>query len=313
MTVEDHKTKARKKAHESLQECNADSLDASLSPEEQLDRLATCMEQKLAAAIAETEDEIKFQSSIRKQMGQSWAEYACNDKNVTTTSPVRNETWKFVHPTTKQTSKNEINVLFESDYSRIERTPDLLTVEECRALQEMATANPNKGKNGNNYLLPWKAREANKDAEMAITKVEAFVTSVTAMSATMYKSPIMEMRMVSVPNQPTGGQECTVEADGNTCSETPAPGAVIPRQTVKVRDPTVVASILLVCEAPKTGGQIYFPKTGTVLLPTDMVGSAVLMLHGSGGEREEDPFIDEYLICPIHEGKMVTLSDDMSK
>ena len=44
-----------------------------------------------------------------------------------------------------------------------------------------------------------------------------------------------------------------------------------------------------------------------------MVGSVVVILHQVGGTREKDPFVDEYLVCPIQQGKMVTLSDDLAQ
>lgn len=60
VTVEDHKTRARKKAQEALQECNELVQRSKLSPLEQVDRLSACVEEKLATAMRETGKKSNF-------------------------------------------------------------------------------------------------------------------------------------------------------------------------------------------------------------------------------------------------------------
>ena len=321
VTIEDHKTVARRKAQQSLQDCKDNKPLENETPEEQIDRLSACMEQKLLAALESTDEEIEFQSSVRKRIGQSWAHYACQDNNVTTTIPIQNETWTFQPSTSTagrrvRSSRHEANVMFESDYSRIERIQKLVTDEECAALEQ--AAQPADGM----YALPRAARSNDKLIDAFLTKLEALVSDLTQMKASMSnKDPLMEMRIVATVGEKdspsssssSSQKECAVEADGATCAEVPAPSTDIPGWDVQVESPKVVASILVVCQAPAQGGQIYFPKTGTVLIPADLVGSVVVVLHEVGGMREKDPFVDNYLVCPIQQGKMVTLSDDLAQ
>jgi hypothetical protein len=300
VTVEDHKTRAREEAKASLQECK-DKLDASLSPEVQVDLLAACMEQTLERTMRKTDDEVQFQSSIRKQMGHLWAEYACRDStNVTTTVAVVNSTWSYTDPEAKRkrSTKHEVNVLFESEYNKITRVQKFITFPECEALQAATT-----GSSDGSLVLPLGSRAKNKIVDQVMAKIESFVTSMTGMTATLRKDPLMDVRLV------TASEDCAVGTDGTaTCA-----AARQQPERIVINTPNTVATLMLLCTAPTEGGQIYFTKTGTILLPKDFVGSAILLLHEDNLQREEDPFVDEFVVCPVQQGSMLTFVENLAK
>lgn len=304
ITVEDHKTRARRKAKETLQKCKQTvEENASLSAEEKLDQLTACMEQQLASSMQETADEIQFQSDLRKRMGSSWSEYACRDTmNTTTTKSILNATWTF-QPNRGQKQKFKTKVLFESDFSKIQRVEQFVTDQECQALLMAAT--PQINPTG----LPLKAKASDKTVGTFIEKIEQLVSDGTGMSAKIEKDPLLQVRV----REPTNKEDCNIEADGSTtCSS----DAGISDRMIRIslaKDASVIASVLVLCETPSVGGEIFFTKTGTTLLPKDTKGDAVLILHEVNDNREEDPFVDEFVICPVQEGRMFSLSEELSK
>ena len=307
VTVEDHKSRARDKAKDSLKECQDRLQKSSLSAQEQLDLLASCMEEKLAESMKQTSEEIQFQSGIRKQMGQAWADYACQDAtNVTTTIAIKNETWAY--RSFGSGKRHTLNTLFESDYSSIVRAQEFLTSSECQAL-ESATA---PGKSAP-MVLPLSARDTSSTIANIVAKVEKFVSEMSGMTANMRKDPLLEFHLWQGNNDVDASKDCTIAADGSTTCENTAAASASPPERIDMTGPTVVASLWLICQAPEEGGQIYFPKTGTIILPREFLGSAILMLHEKGGEREDDPFIDEMVVCPVTKGKLSAFAEDLTK
>jgi hypothetical protein len=314
--VEDHTTVARKKAQQSLAECKAavGGDDASQSVQQQIDRMAVCMDKQLHAALDTTRDEIKFQQSVRKRLGQSWVKYACTDTSgsITTTVPIDNTTWTYTNPQKAQfvrSKMHEVNVLFESDFSKLVRVQDFISAEECQVLEKSAIPMDTNG--GSNFSLPVAARRSNAVIDRVLTKLEALIKQLTEgqIEANMSnKDPMMELRIVVAPGESLE-QECGVETDGSTCA---AAVASVPGQEIRVDDPAqILASVMILCRAPDVGGHVYFPKTGTVLLPSDLVGHVVVALHQIDGMNEPDPFIDEYVICPVTKGMMMTATDHL--
>ena len=306
--MQDHKTRARKKAQDSLKDCHAQVDNSKLSPQEQLDQLTTCMEESLAASMRQTNEEILFQSNIRKQMGQSWAEYACKDStNVTTTIPIVNDTWTFLPEGSRRSSRIPLNTYFESDHSKVVRAQKFLTFEQCETLEKAAV----------DGVIPLSARSSIKTAavDAIVKKVEKLVSDVSGLQASLRKDPMFQVRVRSAEEDTVASsKDCTVGADGSTsCGDEAAALTTASPQRIEVTSPNVVATILLICKAPAQGGQIFFPKTGTVMLPKEFVGSAVVILHEIQEEREDDPFVDEYVVCPVTKGKFLAFSDDLAK
>ncbi len=302
VTVEDHKTRARRKAKEALDECQQSVQDdTSLSDKAKIDRLADCMEEQLAISMQETADEIQFQSQLRKQMGRSWSQYACRDTmNTTTTTSIVNSTWTF-QPVRGQKQKFKTQKLFESDYSRILRVQQFVTGSECHALRQAVT----------NNALPRKTKSSNKLVGLFMEKVEQLVSYATEMTANIDKDPLMQVRLI----EPTQKQEdCSIDSDGSTTCRPADLGNDDSMIRVNLADEAnVLASVLVLCETPNEGGEIFFTKTGTTLLPKDIQGDAIVILHEVNTKREEDPFVDEYVICPVREGRLFALSEEMAK
>lgn len=316
ITVEDHKTRARRKAKESLEKCKQtvqeDSASSLSSPHDKLDQITACMETQLALSMRDTADEIQFQSNLRKRMGHTWTEYACrvDTMNTTTTNSILNSTWTFQPERgsgQKQTFKTK--VLFESDFSKIQRVEQFVSTQECQALLKEATPAVNPS------VLPLKAKASNKVVGTVIEKIEQLVSVATGMSATIEKEPLLQVRMMEPLNAKTEQQDCSIGADGSTTCSSDVSGGKNPTviRVSLANDANVLASVLVLCETPAQGGDIFFTKTGTTLLSKDIQGDAILILHQVDGNRDEDPFVDEYVICPVRDGRMFLLTEEMAK
>ena len=312
ITVEDHKTRARRKAKEALETCKQSvEDDTSLTAEEKIDRLTACMEQQLAVSMRETADEIQFQSSLRKRMGNAWSQYACRDTmNTTTKNSIVNSTWIF-QPTRGQKQKFKTQLLFESDFSKIQRVQQFVTDQECQALLQEATPENSP------TCLPLKAKSSSKVVGIFMEKMEQLVSFATGMSAKIEKEPLLQVQVTEPASntKTTKEEDCSIGPDGSTTCSSSADDE---NETNMIRvslanDVSVLASVLVLCETPKVGGEIFFTKTGTTLLPNDIKGDAIVILHEVDAKREDDPFVDEYVICPVREGRMFTLSEEMAK
>lgn len=79
-------------------------------------------------------------------------------------------------------------------------------------------------------------------------------------------------------------------------------------------DPNTIANVIIFCSGPKydkkkqQSGMLFFPKAGVKILPKDMMYNALVLIHedskmllDTGRKRDPDPFIDEYITCPVIE------------
>ena len=128
------------KAKEAVGDCK---LDETLPSEQQIDALAECLKRKADQQIERNEEEIAFQTSVRKEMGSKLLSYTCESAanfpfvNVTTTPSVLNST----------RDGKLVETLFESDYSSVKFFHDFLRPEHCASLQRgEAVSDPIKAK-----------------------------------------------------------------------------------------------------------------------------------------------------------------------
>lgn len=270
-----------------------------MTAEKKLEALAKCIDSRLQKAIADTDVEIKFQSDLRKRLGKSWSEYACIDtSNVTQTISIANKTW-----TDDRKKRHKVEVLFESDFNKIQLVKTFVSASECKALKDNSKAS------GDSSVLPFAARSASMVVDGVMKRAEYLLAAATEKKVLLKKDPIFKTNLATRD----ASEDCSVDADGSaTCKASDAMTAVQPERYL-VEGADDLASLLIVCETPTKGGQIYFPKTGTVILPEkELEGTAILVLHENGGTREKDPFVDEYVICPVQEGSMLTFAENMS-
>lgn len=200
--------------------------------------------------------------------------------------------------------KHQVDVLFESDYNAIKRVHNFINFEECDALLDAVVTSESTGRT----VVPLSARSESEVVDGIITKIESLATQMTGLAASLAKDPLLDAVQLPVEEN---REDCTVDSDGSSTCEGSINNAS--SEKVAIENNRIVLTLILVCKAPKKGGHIHFTKTGTSIVPKDVMGSAITILHEVDLEREQDPFVNEFVICPVTEGKLLIFSDNLAK
>jgi len=301
VTIEDSATRAQERAQKALGDCR--TLDESLSPQQQIDAVAECLQRSLERELNVTDEEISFQAGVRKEMGQKLKEYTCVDTpmvNITTTASVENTTW----------SNHDVKVLFASEYSSVRLVEGFLSPSQCDSLLQMSGS----GAVTPSQLSPAVVQRLRNMMSQTMQLPSDYYTTKTHETT---RQPQLEIFVDE--GATVGDEECEVQADGSCLAAeteqdpttpTTEGGNSSPIRSVTVTDDeTILGRLLLLCRTEDTtGGLIFFPKTG-VRIAEPASGDAVLILYQTDGMRDEDPFLDEHMTCPIRQGKAVTLEE----
>ena len=299
--VEDNKSRAMNKAKEAIDACQRDT---TLPIEEQIVQLAACMEKEVQKALNQTKNEIDFQATLRKDMGQSLVQYTCDDPKAATTESYRNESWVFRNPSTKQQETHEVQVLFETDNTAIKYIPNMLTVEQCQSFMEATEVDENQQR-----VLPATAKKSMSIVEI-LMKVQNLYKSFVGLSVAFSSDPLLVLESHKAEPQLADG-ECAVcddkDANSHDCAKRPdnvAPGV---RRHLLESDQDgenpVETSLLLVC-ATGQGGALHFPRTGTHIA-TKQPGDAILLIHRDGSESDKERFLQDMAVCQPWLGELV--------
>jgi len=241
----------------------------------------------------ESEDEIVFQSELRKDLGQKWTNYACHDAtNVTATIPVANSSWSYRDPrNSNRVMRYEVNTLFKSDFSEVRRVQSFVSESECQALTSSAT---------DDGIVTAKSGTV---ADDIFKKLAFLISHATGLSIDDLNNFLLQMNVASDQSG-----TCKMESNGEMECKDDSVGSP---EVIRISGDSTIVSVVLFCEAPKEGGQLYFTKTGTVFLTTQGRGSAMLILHQLDTVRERDPFVDEFAFCPVQQGQLVTFMNTL--
>jgi hypothetical protein len=293
--MEDSKSRATKQAKEALQGCTLDaSVSSTSSAEAKLEALSSCLLRQAELEMNKTEEEISFQSGIRKDIAERLKLYACDPDelnprhNETTTLSVHNATW----------NGKPVQTLFESEYSSVKLFKEFLNPVQCAQIVRLGAKS--------SQTIPLEARKTDRLVDAIMTKIQSLVSSVLEVRSDYYSliDPLIEIRLAS-----SGDQECEMQHDG-TCKEDSVDR---PKQLIVTAQADEIARLFVTCTDDENGiegGKLFFPKTGTQILPVS--GEAVLIEYrdsSGSGKTDKEPFLDEHIVCPVRKGTVVTLED----
>jgi hypothetical protein len=308
VTIEDSASRAQGRAQKALENCKALNTLVEMTSEQQIDAIAECLQLSIEKELNSTDEEIEFQSTVRKQMGEQLKYYTCQDvplaPDVKTTPAVLNTTWV----------DYDVRVLFESEYSSVRIVEEFLTAEECQSLLSLRDWPSG----------PITVDQLQKGVPSIVSKLQAMMTSSFALPsdhyATTSKKPDMSWFVDEPVNKQTDNtsNECEMQADGSCTSASSSSTASLSSSSlagaariVATDDEAVMGRLFLQCRTDDAdGGLLFFPKTGVRIQPVN--GNAILILYQDLGEaplRELDPFLDEHLTCPVTDGRAVTLEE----
>ena len=320
VSLEDSTSRATKKAKEVLSSC----LDIA-----DIAELTACLTKEAKGAIDKERNDIAFQATIRKSMGEQLSDYSCGSNavsdvslssklvspillrpvKVTTTPSIRNDTFN-----------NElVQTLFESDYTSVTLYSNVLSVDECEDLYLNTGTVPITIKN--------KVQDLLDHAGVLVTKTES-----SPLNSSSYT-----IKVESGPTTVESDVECELQSDGScaptkSTSDVNAPTFLVERTHT---DDTISARVILTCVKSNVvpdvtsplivngtnttneddvvsytpSGMMYFTKAGVRIVPTDR--SALIIKYDeiashdvSSIFREVDPFLDQHIVCPVTQTNM---------
>lgn len=331
--MEDHTTRALKKAKETLSTCVVDvTTDKSLTAVEQLDQMTACLELQINATLAKTQEEMDFQAGTRRDMGELLVHYACQDSSLNTTVTVHNRTWSYQEKTTvssgtgskrKLLVRHPMKVLFDSDHSSIQLVEDFVTPEECQAIRKASVPSKKGDNNGDpnqrKLSLPSKSKngvtDSSQEIKSVLAKIQNLISSAVDIPVTYSdKDPLLEVYLQEGNEIIENEQQCTVDADGKqSCQDMETNDATATGDiTVTAIQDDIAATVMIFCNIPEKGGAIHFPRTGVHVNPVEREALLMIYMDTETGTRDKNAFISEYVACPVREGSMMTVVDNFS-
>lgn len=126
-----------------------------------MDDLASCIEEGVAATLSRSNEEIAFQSQIRKGMAEKMENYTCADLTMETSEPVESTLWRG----SKDAKPRQVKVMLDRPASKIHVVENFISAEECLAMEEAAKPKLHRatvadGKGGSHFSEHRKAKQA---------------------------------------------------------------------------------------------------------------------------------------------------------
>lgn len=297
-TLEDSKSRASKKAKESLREC-VGILD--------VDELTACLTKHVEIAFDKEKDDIAFQAAIRKSMASQLSSYSCGgmSSDSSSTSPILSRPIKVsTTPSLRNdTYANEpVRTLFESDYSNVRLFENFLSSNDCEEILNSGSVTP--------------------EIISKTTDLLKFTGVFTMLESSSLSSDSFRVKIESGPSQDEVlSDECDVASDGSCLPASNRGDAIETVVETTTTSDSVSARILLTCvkmtrdeklkdaDANSTdsssfspSGMLLFVKAGVRVVPTDR--SALLVQYNELASdrsilREPDPFLDQHVVCPV--------------
>jgi len=277
---------------------------------------------KINATISDQQQEIDFQAHLRKDLGEKLALYACQDDSLGTSQSIVNKSWTYINNdvTPPKTSDETVQILFESDHSALYLVHNFFKPEECDALlahSQLVRNIETETMNIEARVVPLTAKGSSPFVQSTIHKIQSMATAFLRAKLEYTKDPMLTVLIKKATFDASASQECTMDSQDGTCVGTTR------GKTLKLLAPKIqiteakkfdTAVLNAFCTVPDAGGHIHFPKAGVHLNLKDSRGHALFMVYTDTerGIREDDPFIEEYVECPVQRGKLTVISDSFS-
>jgi hypothetical protein len=311
VTHKDDRQRAYTKANQLFEECKLQIDDPkNMDPMESIDAMSRCMETKVKLALATTEEERNFQSTVRQQMANDLVPYACGDVNFTETKEVSNLTWTYRIPTTGEVEEYNMNILHERPTSDIVKIDHFTTPEFCDAIRiyeengkipmtaisESTTQGSMLYRLGNKmyslarYKLGWDEMDFGHMHQQGMPLFDV----------------LRDENVLELPTLKCVGDVAIASADAaqGKCRLAGAPPLAVDTKRLVVEDGSPqLAQIFLFCDEPKNLGGLHFPQAGIHIAPK--VGRLVMAINRFRNDDNDDDsksvmdgFVSEYHLCP---------------
>ena len=301
-----------------MQDCLLDlsKIDSDLSPEHQIAAVSQCVDERVRKALKETEEEIKFQASVRMDMGNELSKYICRDEgNATLTSSWSNLTWEYLHPSTRESNKHDIRALFDAhESSSAMLIEEFITPQQCRALDSHAETNATYASGSMPRSVPGTAK-GDMDVLEVLLKAQSYVKTAFSENLHFRREPILTQHLL---RENANQDETVCEASSSNVPDESCSSSLLLQNDRHLETYMVpaTASGTLVFFCSSTGGAMHFPRTGVHLPASKVVGSALFISHhkvqrkgnDSVDTKGGDAYMGEYVLChPQKPGSVLNL------
>lgn len=331
---QDDKTRARDDATKAIQTCHtrAKKLIAAQGDQvtsdflsEVYQELMVCVESGVAAKMQQVQEEVTFQSNLRKSMGTIIEAYTCADDKLKTTEPISSQEWRFYPPSSGK-SPFKVDLYLDMETSVIHYIKDFISTEECEAIstatqdrfQSTATSGDakdvveqkSKSQQPSSSLSADTMESGTQDSS-SVQGLQASIARIDSTSSEIISN--LHNRAVEYAKDATSlstlaeqqdedfmairfgpGDHWRVHCDGK-CNGLPHVSG------------DRIATMIMFCQTSSPqSALINFRNAGSSIRPEP--GSAVFFTYASAADRETDKGYTEYSTCPVVEGeqKIVT-------
>ncbi len=269
-----------------------------------IDFFANCIESSVASEMASANEEIAFQTQIRKKMGEHFENYTCADYDLPTTEASETSYW--FH----SGRKHKVDVLHDRPASKIHFVKNFITKEECVAMEEAAKPKLHKatvadGKGGSEISKNRKAMQAGISIPWNLEKEKNPLTTISR-RVYDYVNHVLEMDIKH------NGQEdlMSIQYFGRG-EDDEEPDRYTPHcdgdcNGMDFKYGNRMATMVMYCEVPEKGGATNFRNAGIHVVPE--VGSATFFSYIDPDTMKMDNHFTEHSGCPVIAGekKIVT-------
>lgn len=305
---QDNKSVARESAKELIDDCEAEvtknAEENGIGALEAIKELKKCVESGVALEVEKANEEISFQSGIRKKMAESFENYTCADYGLPTSEAEKETVWD------DGTMIHEVKILLDRPASKVHVIKKFISVEECIAMEDAARPKLHKatvadGKGGSELSPNRKAMQAGIKIPWHLEKDGNPLTTISR-RVYDYVNHVLGM------NIDEHGQEdlMSIQYEGRGENDA-APDRYMPHcdgdcNAMQFKTGNRMATMVMYCTVPTKGGATNFRNAGLHVVPE--VGTATFFSYIDPKTMKMDNGFTEHSGCPVVEGekKIVT-------
>jgi hypothetical protein len=308
--VEDNQVKARQQATNIVKECQTVATrrmtEAGVKADAVLQDLVACVERGVAQTLEVTQEEIAFQAGVRTTIAATLENYTCADDTLESTNDIDTTVWN----SEKDGIQRLVHIKHERPASRIHVIEKFIDREECKAMEEAATATLHRatvadGKGGSRLSenrkamqagikVDWSKEEAGDPIARLSRRVYDYANHVLGLDIKEHgQEDLMSIQYEGRGRNDESPDRYTPHCDGD-CNGLPH------------KYGTRMATMVVYCDVADSGGHTNFRNAGVHVKPE--MGNAIFFSYIDPKSLIMDTGFTEHSGCPVFEGhkKIVT-------
>jgi hypothetical protein len=290
-----------------------DNASSAVTPEsytKSMNDVMECVRNGIASSLERVAEEVGFQASIRKSIASKLENYTCDDNDLDTSVPLRDESWIYDAVDGGDGKRRLVHVMHDRPSSRIHVIEDFIAEDECVAMEETAKRTLHRatvadGKGGSKYSenrkamqagiqVPWERERDGDPIARLSRRVYDYTNHVLGLNIEEFgQEDLMSIQYYGRGRDDVAPDRYTPHCDGDCTGLSHKHG-------------TRMATMVMYCTTPLDGGHTNFPNAGVHVRP--QFGSAVFFSYIDPETRIMDSGFTEHSGCPVYEGekKIVT-------